>query len=184
MDVDTPYVQTAKQLRRAQPSQAVSTKKQTVSAMKQSMSTRKTRRGSGAGIADEDDDDDELMLSLGFSPPVTIQFSIPQRQILATPARVASKQLVRDILRTAGANESASTDASNVGSMAAEAEDHDDDDAYALELDDYGNSGQQMKEWRKTGTSASSRSGRDMFGEEVSPTIVRGRGMGLWDETF
>lgn len=166
-----------KNLRRAGPSQAVSAKKPAVSVMKQAMSTRKTR---GVGI-DDDDDDDEFMSSLGFSPPVTIQFSIPQRQILATPARVASKQLVRDILRTAGADESASTDASNTGNKAAEAEE--DDDAYALELGDYGNSGQQMKEWRKTGTSGS-RSGRDMFGEEVSPTIVRGRGMGLWDETF
>ena len=164
-------------LRRAGPSQAVSAKKPAVSAMKQAMSARKLR---GVGI-DDDDDDDEFMSSLGFSPPVTIQFSIPQRQILATPARVASKQLVRDILRTAGADESASTDASNTGgNKSAEAEE---DNAYALELGDYRNSGQQMKEWRKAGASGS-RSGRDMFGEEVSPTIVRGRGMGLWDETF
>ena len=175
-----------------------------MSAMKPAMSARKIR-GVGVGIGgdggggggggggdddnyddddDDDYDDDELLFPPGFSPPVTIQFSIPQRQILATPARVASKQLVRDILRTAGADESASTDASNAANAAnAAAEAEEDDDAYALELGGYGNSGQQMKEWRRSGTSGS-RSGRDVFGEEVSPTIVRGRGMGLWDETF
>ena len=140
---------------------------------------------SGEGF---EDDDDEFLLSPEFSPPVTIQFSLPERQILATPARIASKQLVRDILRTAGADESGSTDQSKLGGV------EEDEAEYELDLGPYGSgSGDAMKGWRRTGREAGGgggggsgirSGGRGLFGEEASPTIVRGRGMDVGDETF
>jgi DASH complex subunit ASK1 len=50
------------------------------------------------GVFDDSDEEDEL----GFSPPKTIQFHIPQRNVLQTPAREASKRIVEDLLLTAG----------------------------------------------------------------------------------
>ncbi|KAI5839291.1 DASH complex subunit Ask1-domain-containing protein [Morchella snyderi] len=49
---------------------------------------------------EEEDSDDNI---LGYSPPQTIQFSFPARKLLATPAREASRRIVKDILMTAGA---------------------------------------------------------------------------------
>ncbi|KAL5113862.1 DASH complex subunit ask1 [Pleosporales sp. CAS-2024a] len=51
-------------------------------------------------IFGESDDDDEN--ELGFSPPKTIQFHIPQSKLLQTPAREASRRIVDDLLMTAG----------------------------------------------------------------------------------
>lgn len=129
------------------------------------------------GMGFDEDDDDELLLSPGFSPPVTIQFTLPQRTILATPARVASKRLVRDILRTAGADESGSTDTSNAGRQGG---DQGGDEDYELDLGD-GSSAAQIRGWRRP---QSGGGGRGMLFEEASPTIIRGRGMDLGDETF
>jgi len=143
------------------------------------VSAKKMGFGSGVGF-DEDDEDDDPMLSPGFSPPVTIQFTLPQRTILATPARVASRRLVQDILRTAGADESGSTEASNAGRMGGEG---DEDEDYELDMGGYGSSAQQIKGWRRPEAGGSGR-GRGLFTEEASPTIVRGRGMDLGDETF
>ena len=39
----------------------------------------------------------------GMSPPKTMQFAIPQSRLLQTPAREASRQIVNDLLLTAGA---------------------------------------------------------------------------------
>jgi DASH complex subunit ASK1 len=52
----------------------------------------------------DDDSDDDLLLPPGFSPPKTMQFSLPPSKLMATPAREASKRIVRDILQTAGAS--------------------------------------------------------------------------------
>ncbi|KAF8465544.1 DASH complex subunit Ask1-domain-containing protein [Kalaharituber pfeilii] len=129
-----------------------------------------------------DDDDDELLLSPGFSPPVTIQFSLPQRTILATPARQASKMLVQDILRTAGADESTST-TSNI-------QEEEEEDEYELDLGEYGGGSSgaaAMAGWRRqgAGVGVGGGGGRRLFQEEeASPTIVRGRGLDLGDETF
>lgn len=58
---------------------------------------------------DSDDSDDDFQT--GFSPPKTIQFSLPPSMLLATPAREASRRIVHDILRTAGAaDESSATE--------------------------------------------------------------------------
>lgn len=143
------------------------------------VSAKKMGFGSGVGL-DDDDEDDDLMRSPGLSPPVTIQFSLPQRTILATPARVASKRLVQDILRTAGADESGSTEASNPGRVGDRGDEGED---YELDMGSYGSSAQQMKGWRRPETSGRGR-GRGLFTEEASPTIIRGRGMDLGDETF
>lgn len=61
----------------------------------------------------DEEDSDDLILPRGYSPPVTIQFSLLPSKLLATPAREASKRIVKDILRTAGAaDESGATDSS------------------------------------------------------------------------
>ncbi|KAK0507448.1 hypothetical protein JMJ35_009971 [Cladonia borealis] len=41
---------------------------------------------------------------MGFSPPKTMQFHIPQGRLMRTPAREASKRIVEDLLLTAGGN--------------------------------------------------------------------------------
>ncbi|KAF2684133.1 hypothetical protein K458DRAFT_339339 [Lentithecium fluviatile CBS 122367] len=63
---------------------------------KQSFSITK----SGANIFDTDSEEEGD--DLGFSPPKTIQFHIPQSKLLQTPAREASKRIVEDLLMTAG----------------------------------------------------------------------------------
>lgn len=60
--------------------------------------------GGGGGGADDSDDSDELLMSPGYSPPKTMQFSLPPSKLLATPAREASRRIVHDILQTAGAS--------------------------------------------------------------------------------
>lgn len=50
--------------------------------------------------SDESEGEEEMM-----SPPKTMQFHIPQSRLLQTPAREASKQIVEDLLRTAGAED-------------------------------------------------------------------------------
>ena len=50
----------------------------------------------------DSDSDDELLMPPGFSPPKTMQFSLPPSKLLATPAREASRKIVHDILQTAG----------------------------------------------------------------------------------
>ena len=150
------------------------------------VSAKKMGFGSGVGFDEDDDEDDDLMFLPGFSPPVTIQFSLPQRAILATPARVASKRLVRDILRTAGADESGSTEASSAGRVAGG-----EDEDYELDMGSYRSSAQQMKGWRRlepseggSGWGREREKERGIFAEEASPTIIRGRGMDLGDEIF
>ncbi|KAF3937409.1 hypothetical protein ABW19_dt0207380 [Dactylella cylindrospora] len=49
-----------------------------------------------------DDDDDDDFNKLGFSPPVTMQFTLPPSRLMQTPAKQASKMLVNDIMRSAG----------------------------------------------------------------------------------
>ncbi|KAK6525705.1 DASH complex subunit ask1 [Arthrobotrys megalospora] len=51
---------------------------------------------------DFDDDDDDDFKKLGFSPPVTMQFTLPPSKLMQTPAKQASKMLVNDIMRSAG----------------------------------------------------------------------------------
>ncbi|KAF2101839.1 hypothetical protein NA57DRAFT_73279 [Rhizodiscina lignyota] len=57
-----------------------------------------TMRSRAAFESDSEDDTNDL----GFSPPKTMQFHIPQSRILQTPAREASKRIVEDLLLTAG----------------------------------------------------------------------------------
>ncbi|KAK6336742.1 DASH complex subunit ask1 [Orbilia javanica] len=49
-----------------------------------------------------DDDDEDDFKKLGFSPPVTMQFTLPPSKLMQTPAKKASKMLVNDIMRSAG----------------------------------------------------------------------------------
>jgi DASH complex subunit ASK1 len=53
--------------------------------------------------SDSDEDADGVYKELGMSPPKTIQFAFPQSRLLQTPAREASKSIVEDLLKTAGA---------------------------------------------------------------------------------
>ena len=56
-------------------------------------------------VDDSSSSDDELLMPEGYSPPKTMQFSLPPGRLLATPAREASRRIVKDILRTAGDEE-------------------------------------------------------------------------------
>ncbi|KAF2713289.1 hypothetical protein K504DRAFT_487733 [Pleomassaria siparia CBS 279.74] len=58
------------------------------------------------GIFDSDSEEDDEM---GFSPPKTMQFHIPQSRLLQTPAREASRRIVEDLLMTAGGDITEST---------------------------------------------------------------------------
>ena len=51
---------------------------------------------------DEDDIDEATGMPYGASPPKTMQFHVPQSRLLKTPAREASKQIVDNILASAG----------------------------------------------------------------------------------
>ncbi|KAJ2902586.1 DASH complex subunit ask1 [Zalerion maritima] len=59
-------------------------------------------------IAWSSDEDDELYG--GFSPPKTLHFAMSQSKLMQTPAREASKRIVEDILLTAGAEQSESSE--------------------------------------------------------------------------
>ncbi|KAL4970215.1 DASH complex subunit Ask1-domain-containing protein [Aspergillus stella-maris] len=56
---------------------------------------------------DSDDDDDQFNDDddLGYSPPKTMQFHIPQSRLMKTPAKEASRRIVEQLLYTAGAND-------------------------------------------------------------------------------
>ena len=51
---------------------------------------------------DEDDFDEVTGMPAGASPPKTMSFHVPQSRLLKTPAREASKQIVDNILASAG----------------------------------------------------------------------------------
>ncbi|KAI9819754.1 MAG: DASH complex subunit ask1 [Phylliscum demangeonii] len=63
-----------------------------------------------AGAADDDDLDESNDYPYLTSPPKTIQFAIPPNQLLRTPAKEASRRIVRDLLHTAGARDGADHD--------------------------------------------------------------------------
>jgi len=52
--------------------------------------------------SDDDDIDEATGVPYGASPPKTMQFHVPQSRLLKTPAREASKQIVDNILASAG----------------------------------------------------------------------------------
>ncbi|KAL4934615.1 DASH complex subunit ASK1 [Aspergillus undulatus] len=57
---------------------------------------------------DSDDDDDQFGDEgddLGYSPPKTMQFHVPQSRLMKTPAKEASRRIVEQLLYTAGAND-------------------------------------------------------------------------------
>jgi DASH complex subunit ASK1 len=53
-------------------------------------------------VWDSDDEDLDEDVALGYSPPKTMQFHVPQNRLLKTPAKEASKRIVEDILTKAG----------------------------------------------------------------------------------
>jgi len=52
----------------------------------------------------DDDSDDDVLLPPGLSPK-TMRFDLPPSNLIATPAKAASRRIVRDILHTAGAGD-------------------------------------------------------------------------------
>lgn len=68
----------------------------------QQQGQQQTKRQGPAPLWDSDEDDDTNADGLGFSPPKTMQFHIPQSRVLQTPAREASRRIVEDLLLTAG----------------------------------------------------------------------------------
>ncbi|CAO1626002.1 unnamed protein product [Parajaminaea phylloscopi] len=66
----------------------------------------------------DSDDDDSLAWPPGMSPPVTMQFSVPQSRYAKTPAKEAAKLLVDDLLRTAEAGPSTARKAKARGKVA------------------------------------------------------------------
>ncbi|RMD44610.1 hypothetical protein DV735_g520, partial [Chaetothyriales sp. CBS 134920] len=52
--------------------------------------------------SEEDHDDDDDSFGFDASPPKTMQFHVPQSRLLKTPAKDASRQIVHDILTSAG----------------------------------------------------------------------------------
>ena len=63
---------------------------------------RYTSRTSNAFSAAQDSDSDED--GFAMSPPKTMQFHVPQSRLLQTPAREASRKIVEDLLKSAGAD--------------------------------------------------------------------------------
>ncbi|KAI5842868.1 DASH complex subunit Ask1-domain-containing protein [Tricharina praecox] len=62
----------------------------------------------------DDDSDDDILLPAGLSPPKTMRFDLPPSKLIATPAKAASRRIVRDILQTAGeGDDTMTTDASS-----------------------------------------------------------------------
>ncbi|CZT00835.1 uncharacterized protein RCO7_03161 [Rhynchosporium graminicola] len=64
---------------------------------------KQTKKDEISWETDSDEDAEGVYRELGMSPPKTIQFNLPQSRLLQTPAREASKQIVEDLLNTAGA---------------------------------------------------------------------------------
>ncbi len=58
--------------------------------------SRRLERQSGSN---SDSDSDTTSLPVGMSPPVTVQFSLPEMNIIRTPARLVARGLVDDILK-------------------------------------------------------------------------------------
>ncbi|WFD32422.1 hypothetical protein MSPP1_003469 [Malassezia sp. CBS 17886] len=54
---------------------------------------------------EDDDTDTSLALPHGMSPPVTMQFSVPQSKYLQSPAKEAARMVVGDLLRSVGDGE-------------------------------------------------------------------------------
>ncbi|KAF6767364.1 DASH complex subunit Ask1 [Kalmanozyma brasiliensis GHG001] len=54
--------------------------------------------------SDSSDKEDSLGWPAGMSPPVTMQFSVPQSRYAQTPAKEAAKMMVDDLLRSVGAS--------------------------------------------------------------------------------
>lgn len=75
-----------------------------VSVLKPGPSRDNATRPTPASIWDSDDEliDEATGLPFGASPPKTMQFHVPQSRLLKTPAREASKQIVDNILASAG----------------------------------------------------------------------------------
>lgn len=71
-----------------------------------------SKRGGSKSAHAEDDadwdsdssDKDSLGWPAGMSPPVTMQFSVPQSRYAQTPAKEAAKMMVDDLLRSVGAS--------------------------------------------------------------------------------
>lgn len=64
---------------------------------------RYTSRTSNAFSTAQDSDSDEDG-GFAMSPPKTMQFHVPQSRLLQTPAREASRKIVEDLLKSAGAD--------------------------------------------------------------------------------
>ncbi|QGA15325.1 hypothetical protein EYB26_002982 [Talaromyces marneffei] len=68
----------------------------------------------GGWESDDEDfdayDPEDTAAALGFSPPKTMQFHIPQSRLMKTPAKEASKRIVSDLLATAGGTGTTSDD--------------------------------------------------------------------------
>ncbi|KOS14078.1 dash complex subunit ask1 [Malassezia pachydermatis] len=63
------------------------------------------REGQEEEQDDEGDEDTSLALPPSISPPVTMQFSVPQSKYLKTPAKEAARRVVHDLLRSVGGDE-------------------------------------------------------------------------------
>ena len=53
----------------------------------------------------DDSDDMSLAMPEGMSPPVTMQFSMPQSKYLKTPAKEAARRVVNDLLKSVGGDD-------------------------------------------------------------------------------
>ena len=53
---------------------------------------------------DSEDDNDSFAWPAGMSPPVTMQFSVPQSKYAKTPAKEAARLMVEDLLKSVGAS--------------------------------------------------------------------------------
>ncbi|KAI5358135.1 Putative DASH complex subunit Ask1 protein [Septoria linicola] len=82
------------------PPPTTSTGKQLFSAQDKAYTATRDRTRASHMFDDSDEDEDDL----GFSPPKTMQFHVPQSRLVQTPAREASRKIVDDLLLTAGAD--------------------------------------------------------------------------------
>ncbi|KAJ9477744.1 Protein SDS23 [Pseudozyma hubeiensis] len=77
----------------------------TSSSNKRGGASKKDAQGEDEGEWDSDSSDkDSLGWPAGMSPPVTMQFSVPQSRYAQTPAKEAAKMMVDDLLRSVGAS--------------------------------------------------------------------------------